>query len=72
MDALDPCGTGGISDARFYTWHSKYGGVDIADAKRLKSLEAENLRQRMALEKFLRSGLRKKAVDRVITQKCNP
>jgi putative transposase len=32
----------GISDATFYKWRSKYGGMDVAQAKRLKALEDEN------------------------------
>jgi putative transposase len=36
------CRRHGISDATFYTWRSKYGGLEIAEAKRLKALEEEN------------------------------
>jgi putative transposase len=32
----------GISDATFYNWKAKYGGMELNDAKRLKSLEEEN------------------------------
>jgi putative transposase len=32
----------GISDATFYTWRSKYGGLEVPEAKRLKALEEEN------------------------------
>ena len=32
----------GISDATFYNWRSKYGGMDVSEAKRLKALEDEN------------------------------
>ncbi len=32
----------GISEATFYKWKAKYGGMDISDAKRLRSLEDEN------------------------------
>ena len=31
-----------ISDATFYKWRSKYGGMEVSDAKRLKALEDEN------------------------------
>ena len=31
-----------ISDATFYKWRSKYGGLEVSDAKRLKGLEEEN------------------------------
>ncbi|SFK92549.1 putative transposase [Methylocapsa palsarum] len=36
------CRKHGISDATFYTWRSKYGGLEVSEAKRLKSLEEEN------------------------------
>ena len=32
----------GISDASFYKWRSKYGGMDASEAKRLLELELEN------------------------------
>ena len=34
----------GISDATFYNWKSKYGGLTVSEAKRLKALEDENRR----------------------------
>jgi transposase-like protein len=34
----------GVSDQTYYHWRKKYGGMDTADAKRLKELEKENLR----------------------------
>ena len=36
------CRRHGMSSATFYTWKSKYGGMDVSDAKRLKALEEEN------------------------------
>jgi putative transposase len=38
----DICRRHGISDATFYKWKSKYGGLEVSDAKRLKALEDEN------------------------------
>ena len=38
----DVCRKYGISSATFYKWKAKYGGLDVSDAKRLKSLEDEN------------------------------
>jgi len=34
----------GVSEATIYTWKSKYGGMDVSEAQRLKSLEEENRR----------------------------
>jgi putative transposase len=38
----DLCRKHGISDATFYTWRSKYGGMEVSEAKRLRALEDEN------------------------------
>lgn len=38
----DICRELGISDATFYNWKSKYGGMDATDIARLKELEREN------------------------------
>ena len=38
----DLCREHGISPATFYTWRSKYGGLELSEAKRLKALEEEN------------------------------
>ena len=38
----DLCRKHGISDATFYTWRSKYGGMEVSDARRLRALEDEN------------------------------
>lgn len=41
---VDLCRQHGISDATFYKWRSKFGGMSVPDAKRLKQLEEENAR----------------------------
>jgi putative transposase len=38
----DVCRKHGISSATFFKWKSKYGGLDVSDARRLKALEDEN------------------------------
>ena len=38
----DICREVGISDATFYNWKAKYGGMEASDVKRMKELEAEN------------------------------
>ena len=42
MSASDLCRKHGISDATFYKWRSKYGGMEVSDARKLKALEVEN------------------------------
>jgi putative transposase len=43
------CRRHGISDATFYKWKAKYGGMEASDAKRLKALEDENRRLKKLL-----------------------
>ena len=38
------CRRHGFSDASYYLWRRKFGGLDVSDAKRLKALEQENAR----------------------------
>jgi len=60
------CRKYGFSDASFYLWRSKFGGMDVSDAKRLKALEAENARLKKLLAESMlenevtREALRKK------------
>ena len=42
LSAKDLCRKHGISDATFYKWRSKYGGMEVSDARKLKALEDEN------------------------------
>ncbi len=42
MKVMDVCRKHGISDATYYNWKSKYGGMTVSDAKKLKALEDEN------------------------------
>ncbi len=45
----DVCRKHGISSATFYKWKARYGGLDVSDAKRLKSLEDENAKLKKLL-----------------------
>jgi putative transposase len=42
LSASDLCRKHGISDATFYEWRTKYGGMEVSDARKLKGLEEEN------------------------------
>ena len=44
MKVMDLCRKHGISDATYYNWKAKYGGMTVSDAKKLKVLEDENRR----------------------------
>jgi putative transposase len=39
---LDLCRKHGMSSATYYAWKAKYGGLEVSEAKRLRSLEEEN------------------------------
>ena len=43
------CAKHNISDAAFYKWRSKYGGMDVNEARRLRALEEENHRLKRAV-----------------------
>ena len=47
--AVDLCRKHGISEATFYNWKAKYGGMEVSEAKRLKALEDENARLKKLL-----------------------
>ena len=47
--AADLCRKHGISDATFYNWRSRYGGMEVSDARKLKGLEEENAKLKKLL-----------------------
>ena len=49
LSALELCRKHGISDATFYTWRKRYGGMEVSKVKRLKDLEEENARLKKLL-----------------------
>ena len=60
------CRRHGFSEASYYLWRSKFGGMSVSDAKRLKELETENthlkklLAEAMLENEVTREALRKK------------
>lgn len=42
MSVKELCRKHGISDATYYNWKAKFGGMEVSDARRLKALEEEN------------------------------
>ena len=49
LGAKELCRKHGVSDATFYKWRSKFGGMEVSDAKKLKALEAENAKLKKLL-----------------------
>jgi putative transposase len=56
----------GISEATLYNWKAKYGGMDVSDAKRLRSLEEENRKLKKLLAE---SMLDQAALKELLTKK---
>jgi putative transposase len=61
----DLCRRHGFSEASYYLWRSKYGGMDVSDARRLKTLESENGR----LKKLLAESMLENEVSREALRK---
>jgi putative transposase len=61
----DVCRKHGISSATFYKWKAKYGGLEVSDARRLRSLENENRR----LKKLLAEAMLDNAMLKDIASK---
>jgi len=49
MPIKELCRKGGVSDATFYKWRAKFGGMDVPDAKRLRELDGENAKLKRLL-----------------------
>ena len=65
MPVVEICRKGGFSDATFYKWRAKFGGMSVPDAKRLKDLEAENAKlKRLLAESILDAEALKAALGR--------
>ena len=49
LPVADLCRKHGVSDASIYKWKAKFGGMDVSEAKRLRSLEDENAKLKRLL-----------------------
>lgn len=59
------CRRHGFSEASYYLWRSKFGGMSIPEARRLKELEAENARlKKLLAETMLEAEVTKEALRR--------
>ena len=49
IPVADLCRKHGFSDASFYKWRAKFGGMEVSDAKKLRDLESENAKLKKLL-----------------------
>jgi putative transposase len=65
MKVADLCRKYGISDATYYNWKAKFGGMTVSEAQRLKALEIENNKlKRLLAEAMLDNAALKDVVSR--------
>lgn len=65
MKVAEICRKYGISDATYYNWKAKFGGMTVSEAQRLKALEAENAKlKRLLVESMLDNAALKDVVGR--------
>ena len=58
------CRRHGFSEASYYLWRSKFGGMSVSDAKRLKELEVENTRlKKLLAEAILENEVTREALE---------
>lgn len=63
MPIAELCRKHAFSEASYYLWRSKFGGMNISDAKRLKELETENARlKKLLAETMLENEIAKEAL----------
>jgi len=62
MKVVDVCRENGISDVTYYKWKSRYGGMEVHEARRLRVLEDENRRLKNIVEDLTLDNQALKAV----------
>ena len=63
MPVKELCRKHGFSEASYYLWRSKFGGMSVPEAKRLKELESENIRlKKLLAESLLEAEVIKEAL----------
>ena len=65
----DVCRRHGISQPTFYKWKAKFGGMDVSDARKLRSLEAENthLKKLLAEQMLDNAQVEERELKKVVT-----
>lgn len=67
------CRRHGFSEASYYLWRSKFGGMSVPDAKRLKEIEAENVcLKKLLAESLLKMEATREALRKSGERPCTP
>jgi len=66
VKVADLCRKYGFSDATYYNWKARYGGMEVSDARRLKQLEDENNRLKKLVAELT---LDKQALEHIVSKK---
>ena len=65
ISVIDLCREYGISNATFYNWKGKYGGMNVSEVRRMKELETENARlKKMYAELSLVNDALKEVIEK--------
>jgi len=67
MKIPEVCRKHDISEASYYKWKAKFGGMEVSEAKRLRSLEEENRRLKNMVARLM---LENEAIQDVLQKKC--
>jgi putative transposase len=68
MAVKELCRNHGFSEASYYLWRGKFGGMDVSDARRLKTLEAENTKLKKLLAEAM---LEKEVIQEALRKNCD-
>ena len=71
VSTADVCREHGISSATFYKWKAKFGGLEVSDARRLKTLEDENAKlKKLLAEQLLDNAMLKDVASKNGDARC--
>lgn len=68
MPVSELCRKHGVSDASIYKWKTKFGGMDVSEAKRLKTLEDKNTKLKSFGKKMVTPAAKRRAVAHLMAQ----